>query len=289
MDATYARTMTQTPRTPSELVAWERDHLSDLSLGYPANHFAWRVVLDHARAAGARSLVEVGVGRGNGVAHVLDAGMSFAGIDRDAESVERTQAILDELGADPSAVVLGDIEHEGVAQGVPGAGDFDTLMALGIMPHAEDPVVAVRAMESLVRPGGELFLEYRNSLFSLVTFNRLSRQFIVDELLGPVGAETRERTGRFVDEHVDLTRPPVRSGSVEARYDNPLAIGDWFAGLGFREVSVHPFHYHASMPVLESEDPQAFRDESLALESDTSGWRGLFLCSVFLVRAVRPT
>ena len=29
-------------------------------------------------------------------------------------------------------------------------------------------------------------------------------------------------------------------------------------------------------------------DESLAMEHETSGWKGLFLCSAFLVRAVRP-
>jgi len=86
----------------------------------------------------------------------------------------------------------------------------------------------------------------------------------------------------------DLSRPPAPTSSSPARYDNPLALLDWFAGLGFGDVTVHPFHYHAAMPVLEGDDPQAFRDESLALESDTSGWRGLFLCSAFLIRVVRP-
>ena len=54
-------------------------------------------------------------------------------------------------------------------------------------------------------------------------------------------------------------------------------------------VEVFPFHYHAGMPALESVDPQRFRHESLAMEHDTGGWKGLFLCSAFLVKAVIPT
>ncbi len=280
--------MTTSRQNASDLVRWETEHLSDLSLGYPANHFAWKLVLASARAQAATTLVEIGVGRGNGVAHVLDAGMQFAGIDRDSECVEVTRAVLAGLGADPGTVVHADIEDPGSLLSLPGAGSFDTLMALGVMPHVEDPVAAVRAMAALVRPGGELFLEYRNSLFSLITFNRLTRQFIMDDLLGSVSEQMRSRAGRFVDGRVDSSMPPLRAGASDATYDNPLALPGWFAALGFDEVSVHPFHYHAAMPALEGEEPQAFRDESLALESDTSGWRGLFLCSAFLVRVVRP-
>ncbi len=280
--------MTTTPASASDLVAWETEHLADLSLGYPANHFAWRIALDSARTAKARTLVEIGVGRGNGVAHVLGAGLTFSGIDHDPECVSATRSALVALGADPDAVLLADIEDPDSCLALPGAGSFDMLVALGIMPHVEDPAGAVRAMAALVRPGGEMFLEFRNSLFSLVTFNRLTRQFILDDLLGSVSDEMRARAGRFVDDRVDVSRPPLPSGTSEARYHNPLALPAWFAGIGFEGVSVHPFHYHAAMPVLEAEDPQAFRNESLALESDTSGWRGLFLCSAFLVRLVRP-
>ena len=42
------------------------------------------------------------------------------------------------------------------------------------------------------------------------------------------------------------------------------------------------------VPALESSAPQAFRDASIAMEHEASGWRGLFLCSAFLVQARRP-
>jgi hypothetical protein len=33
--------------------------------------------------------------------------------------------------------------------------------------------------------------------------------------------------------------------------------------------------------------PELFREEAVRLEHETSGWRGLFLCSAFVVEAVK--
>lgn len=266
----------------------ERAGLRDLGQGYPANHFAWRAVSERAKALGATSLVEVGVGRGNGVAHVLADGMRFAGLDRDEACVHATREVLTGFDQDPSAVIHADVMDADLVDRVPGAGDHDLLMALGIMPHADDQDAAIRAMAALVRPGGELFIEFRNSLFSLVTFNRLTHDFIVDDLLGDVPPSMRERVSDFIDPRVEMSKPPAGSGALTSHQANPLAVPAWLASLGFPEVTIHPFHFHAAMPLLEGEDPQVFRDASLALEDDTSGWRGLFLCSVFLARVVTP-
>jgi len=274
--------------TAHDRVAAERASLGDLGQGYPANHFAWRTVLDRARQMGATSLVEVGVGRGNGVAHVLDAGLTFAGLDRDLECVEATRTELALLGGDPASVVLASAEDQDLVDRVPGAGSFDLLMALGIMPHAEDSAATLRSMARLVRPGGEMFIEFRNSLFALVTFNRLTHDLIVDDLLGDVPGSLRAKVSDFVETRVAMDRPPANSSALTSHYANPLAVPRWLADLGFTETSIHPFHYHAAMPLLEAEDPQSFRDASLALEDETSGWRGLLLASVFLARVVRP-
>lgn len=271
-----------------ELVARETADLADLSHGYPANHFAWRVVMDSARRSGAASLVEVGVGSGNGVAHVLAGGLRYAGVDRDADCVSATRGILADLGGDPADVIVADAQDAAALAALPGAGDFDALMALGVMPHARDREGAIRGMAGLVRPGGEMFVEFRNSLFSLVTFNRFTRDFIVDDLLADAAESTRDQVAGFLASRVDADRPPLPSSGHEARYDNPFVIRDWLGGMGFDDVSIHPFHFHAGMPMLEVDDPQGFRDGSLALEDDESGWRGMFLCSVFLARIVIP-
>jgi len=61
-----------------------------------------------------------------------------------------------------------------------------------------------------------------------------------------------------------------------------------FEDAGFVDVRVRPFHYHAAMPRFEKELGAAFRAESIALENEPSDWKGLFLCSAFVVEAHRP-
>ena len=270
-----------------EVVAQERAGLADLSHGYPANHFAWRVVLDSAHQRGARNLVEVGVGHGNGIAHVIAAGLNFSGFDNDPSCVASAQGVAKDLGT-ASAVILGDIEKPETLAGLTTAGDFDSLMALGILPSVSDQAQTLRNMTQLLRPGGEMFVECRNSLFSLFTFNRFTRDFIVEDLLSEIPSDLRAEVDAFIEPRVDVERPPrPASGPVPAQH-NPLAVSSLFASVGLIDISVHPFHFHAAMPALEAGNPSAFRTQSLALEDDASGWKGLFLCSAFLVRAVRP-
>lgn len=271
------------------LVQEETDTLADLSLGYPANHFAWNIVKDAARRMNATSLVEVGVGRGNGVPHVLAEGMSFAGLDVDAVAIQTTRDLLVGLDSDPGAVIQADIEESIALDALPGRGTFDLLMGLGILPHSRDETRAIMNMASLVRPGGEIYVECRNSLFSLITFNRYTRDFISEQLLDDVSSGTRDLVDDFVTPRLDMDRPPRPRDGHEATYHNPLAVPAVFERLGLESVEVFPFHYHAGMPALESVDPQRFRHESLAMEHDTGGWKGLFLCSAFLVKAVTPT
>jgi len=271
-----------------EIVVAETASLADLSIGYPANHFAWNIVKDATRAMSARSLVEVGVGSGNGVPHVLSEGLSFGGVDINDESVSVTRRILADLDADPSAVICADIEDAAALDSLPGRGEFDALVALGILPHSRDEALALMNMASLVRPGGRVFVECRNSLFSLVTFNRFTRDLILDSMLEGVSPATRARVSSFVEPRLDMNRPPMPSSGHDAMYHNPFEVTKTFRELEFSDVKALPFHYHAGMPALESADPQTFRNESLAMEHEQSGWKGLFLCSAFLVSAVTP-
>ena len=37
------------------------------------------------------------------------------------------------------------------------------------------------------------------------------------------------------------------------------------------------------------EDPHLFRDEALKLEHNNSNWKGMFLCSAFVIEAINPS
>lgn len=273
-------------RRAQELVDLERVELADLGHGYPANHFAWKVILDSAKRTGATSLVEIGVGHGNGLPHVIAAGLSFSGIDNKQECVDSSQAVAADLGVSQDAIQLADVEQLASMNGL--GGPFDSLVALGILPAVQDQAQALRNMGALLRPGGEMFIECRNSLFSLFTFNRFTADFILKDLLSDVPDSMTTEVADFIEPRLQMERPPRSSSGVEPAQHNPLAVAPLFESAGLTEISVHPFHFHAALPSLESNDPAAFRQASLALEDDTSGWKGLFLCSAFLVRAVRP-
>ena len=98
-----------------------------------------------------------------------------------------------------------------------------------------------------------------------------------------------ELAQQYADDTADqlsrLVKIPSLSGQEEA-VNRELARQ--LADAGFDDVRVHYFHYHAGMPYLQSEDPDAFRRADVALEDDSSGWRGMFLASAFVIHARRP-
>lgn len=278
-------------------VTADRNHLSseayqalwdpDLDGGYPANHFAFRQVLNVLHENGAQRLVEIGVGGGRAIPIFTAAGIEIHGVDNNAEMVDISAAVMAEAGLPADRISWGDIEDSLSLSAIRQRGPFDALLAMGVLPHVTHEVAALENMRHLVEPGGRVFVECRNKLFSLVTFNRFTYEFIMDDLLAGVSGPVKDAAGEFLRSRVDVDVPPQPTGHP-AKYHNPFEVDELFEAAGFTDVRVRPFHYHASMPRFEKELGAAFRAESIALENEPSGWRGLFLCSAFVVEARRP-
>ena len=260
----------------------------DLEGGYPANHFAFRQVLNVLHDRGAETLIEIGVGGGRAIPIFTAAGLDMYGVDNDPVMVETSAQAMASAGLPSERASWADIEDSVSLSNARRSGPYDALLAMGVLPHVGHERVALENMYSLVKPGGSVFVECRNKLFSLVTFNRFTYEFIMDDLLGDVHGEVREAASEFVKTRVDVEVPPKPSGH-EAKYHNPLNIHEMFEDAGFVDIRVRPFHYHAAMPRFEKELGAAFRAESIALENEPSDWRGLFLCSAFVVEAYRPS
>lgn len=255
--------------------------------GYPANHFAFRQILNVLHERGAKSILEVGVGHGSAIAIYEAAGIEISGFDINPEMVEKSRAAMRQWNLPESRVTWGDIEDSVSLSPWRTQGQFDAVLAMGVLPHVNYEHVALENMRHLVKPGGTVFVECRNKLFSLVTFNRFTREFIMDDLLAGVSGDVRDAADEFLKTRVDPDMPPKPAGH-EARYHNPLEVDQLFYDAGFTNVVIRPFHYHAAMPRLEGPLGEAFRRESIALENEPSDWRGLFLCSAFVVQADRP-
>ena len=168
---------------------------------------------------------------------------------------------------------------------------------MGVMPHVVNDDMVLRNMAAMVRPGGSVFIEFRNTLFSLFSFNRYTLEFVLDDLLRDVGAEVKDLVRKDLSARLRVDMPPVRStvagqgapgyDAILSRFHNPFEVVQLFERVGFRDVKHRFYHYHPAMPYLAGSAPVAFREEALRLEHEPSNWRGFFLCSAFVIEAVK--
>jgi len=198
---------------------------------------------------------------------------------------------------DPDHIFQGDIQDPATYAGAFKHGRFDALMAMGVMPHIENDDMVLENMATLVRPGGRVFIEFRNSLFSLFTFNRHTADFILDDLLRNVAPALKDAVAKELKSRLRMDAPAARlhiEGSeapgydaIPCRFHNPFEVFELFRRHRFEKMRLLWYHYHPAMPYLESANPSLFREEAIRLEHEYSGWRGFFLCSAFVVEAVK--
>ena len=197
----------------------------------------------------------------------------------------------------PDQVFLGDIQDPITYSHTLKDGQFDGLMAMGVMPHVENDDMVLKNMSTLVRPGGSVFIEFRNKLLSLFSFNRLTVDFILNDLLIGVSDTVKDFVKEDLESRLRMDMPPIRDkegDSIGSGYDailskfhNPFEVIDLFKKNGFTDVQLRWHHYHPAMPYLEEGMPETFRKEAIKLEHEPSNWRGFFLCSAFVIEAIK--
>ena len=70
-----------------------------------------------------------------------------------------------------------------------------------------------------------------------------------------------------------------------ANFHNPFELVELFDEAGFENPRIHWYHYHPGLPRHEKALGWRWREEAMKLEHETSGWRGMFLCSAGVVEA----
>lgn len=273
---------------------YERDRLSDLTAPYPANYFRMQKMLNAFVEADVKRVIEVGVGEGAPLRTLAKAGVDAWGFDISEKMVETARRRAVEVGIDPAQIFWGDVEDPATYVEALRDGKFDGLMAMGVMPHVQNDDFVLENMRTMVKPGGRVFIEFRNKLFSLFTFNRHTYEFIMDDLLAGVDERLREQVAMDLKARLEMDKPTPRTGDpnapgydeIRSKFHNPFEVLDMFERCGFEEAGLHWYHYHPAPPVLEAADPAIFRTEAMKMEHETSGWRGFFLCSAFVVEAI---
>ncbi len=271
--------------------------LCDPSTKYPANYFRLQILLNSFVNKKIGRIIEVGVGEGTPLVTLARAGINVCGFDISEEMVKKSKQRLIENGLDPDKIFWGDIQDPNSYIHAVKEGQFDGIMAMGVMPHVENDDMVLENISTLVKPGGTVFIEFRNKLFSLFTQNRHTKDFILDDLLSGVNEKLKELVSQDLDERLRTDMPKIRRAEndsdspgydeILAKFHNPFEMDDFFTRHKFKDIKLRWYHYHPAMPYLEKMAPELFREEALRLEHEPSNWKGYFLCSAFVVEAVK--
>src|ERR1700733_1551826 len=187
---------------------YEKAELDNSSRAYPSNYFRLQLLLNSFVSKGIKRVIEVGVGEGTPLATLGSAGLDVWGFDISSEMVKTSKARMQENGMNSDQIFLADIQDPTTYAHVFQDGLFDGLMAMGVMPHVEKDDMALENMATLVRPGGSVFIEFRNSLFSLFTFNRYTVDFIMDDLLVGVSSAVKDVVAKDLQSRLRVDMPP---------------------------------------------------------------------------------
>ena len=277
---------------------YRRENLYNISLDYPGNYFRLQLLLRSFTGKNIQKVIEVGVGDGTPLAMMARSGMEVWGFDFSEKMVAKAQEAMKKIGLEPERIFWGDIQDPLTFTHVLENGPFDGVIAMGVMPHVENDDLVLDNMSSLLRPGGSIFVEFRNKLFSLFTFNRYTADFILNDLLKGVDHQVKECVAKDLATRLRMDMPPLRERAAEdpeapgydavlSKFHNPFEAIELFKRHGFQDITLRWYHYHPAMPYLEGEMPELFRREAVRLEHEVSGWRGFFLCSAFVIEAVK--
>ena len=262
---------------------------------YPSNYFRLQLVRRLLTDAGASSVYELGVGDATPLVSVASDGLRVAGHDVSPEMVRFARSNMEAKGLDADLISLIDAQDPvALAAERDRVGTFDAVMALGVIPHVSDDHAFVAAMDGFLRPGGRILLQFRNSMFSMFTFNRLTKEFIMDELLRDVPQGIRDVVATDLDSRLAVDMPPKRTrptgdgyDEILSRFHNPFELAEVVREQGYSDIRFHWYNYHPAYPMLSPAiDPVEYRQAQIALEHEGT-WRGMFLCSAGLIEAVK--
>ena len=279
-------------------IQYSRDTLHNLELEYPANYFRMQLLINSFIENEIFDVVEIGTGEGSPLIQLAKSGINVCGIDISDNMVSKAKDNFTKNGLDPNQIHWGDIQDPMTYTQL-FKRKFDGLLAMGVMPHIQKDTFVLKNMKNLIKPGGKVFIEFRNQLFSLFTFNKYTKDFILNELLRDVDHElktlvndeldkrcSQEKT--LEDDHshaIYSSEAKISYDDLDTKFHNPFEIKKVFLDLGFKDIKLLFYHYHPAMPTLESKNRELFRSEAMKLEHEQSGWRGLFLCSAFVIEA----
>lgn len=276
---------------------YDKKHLYDTSKPYLANYFRMNLLLRSFAEKKVKKVVEIGVGEGTPLRELAKTGVETWGCDISEKMAAQARKNFKDNGLPADRISSGDIQDPASYAALLEHGPFDGLMAMGVMPHVKDDDAVIENMSSFLRPGGSVFIEFRNVLFSLFTFNRHTYDFILNDLLKNIDPKLKAAIAGDLKDRLRMDLPVSRDkvedggapgfDAILSRFHNPFEMTELFKRHKFTNIKTLWYHYHPAMPYLEKQNAEIFRKEAVSLEGESSDWRSWLLCSAFVIEAVK--
>ena len=173
--------------------------------------------------------------------------------------IEEARDIFSAQGLNPDWVIVGDVQNFDSFSALMEDQPFDAAVCFGVMPHVNDELKALKNLHRSLRKNSRAFVEFRNELFNLITMNRFTHNYIVEELFAKAPPSIREATSAHLDSILAMDKPPLRTeaeagkpgyDAIQARMHNPLKMDELFGEAGFTDVEIHWYHFHPTLPLL---------------------------------------
>ena len=263
---------------------------TDLRKTYPEHVFRLKIFLDRLAVIKPNRMLDVGCGSGEPLLAFLREGHDAFGFDYSPEMVDQARRLLLANNLDQGRVSRNNMEHiDNISPG-----EFDCIVGLGSLYYSKDFQRTVRQIADLLPRSGHLIFSLRNELFSLFSLNAYTAEFYLRNLVpySSLSANLRTRLTEFLN---DKLKPlgaaknflTIDDNKVRSTYHNPLTVEKQvLVPNGLALEGLYYYHYHALPPEFEHSDTEEFRKLSCALE-DPTDWRGMFMCSTFVVDAIK--
>ena len=228
------------------------------------------------------SLVDLGCGGGQLVAHAAQLGWRAVGVDVAAGMIEEARGATDGLDVE---LLVAPYDETGL-----GAGSFDAVTAMGLIEYLPDDDGLFAEAARLLRPGGRFAVSCRNRLYNVQSSNRFTARELEQGDAGALLAELRsalERVGTdelyaLAEEvagageelaaaaEADAAEPPPdlfdhpTTFGEERRQHTPAALAESAARFRFSPVETLALHPHPLPPDLERLAPRVYNRLALA-------------------------
>ncbi len=256
---------------------------------YPANLIRLKMLLKRLKETNSKTILDVGCGTCAPMIKLLKEGFLVTGCDFSHEMIKIGKSQLENEGFSSDLIFQADVEDDSTLPNE----KFDAIFALGVFPHLVDESTSLTNLKKRLTPNGKLYIEFRNELFSLFSFNKYTIDFVVNKLLD-FDSFPKNIQNDLVDFYTNMFQieKPIenKSGKISydeilARFRNPLTIeNDLFKSNGLKIDNTHFYHFHALPPIFSEKHEEFFKQKSLEIEK-SDDWRGNFLASAFVVEA----